>query len=407
MQQHDIVLFGASSFVGEILTRYMLEKYPVEGDVKWAIAGRSQSKLASLKDILGPQAAALPVLIADTNDQVAIDALVCSTKVMISTVGPYALYGEAVVKSCVTQGTDYVDLTGEPQWINKMINTYEEAAKISGARIVHSCGFDSIPSDLGVYFLQEIAKERFGQYCSSVKMRVKKMKGAASGGTVASMMNMVKEATSDKKLRRLLLNPYALCPSDHPFTAKQSDLKTLAYDNDIEAWIAPFVMAAINTRIVHRSNSLLGNQYGEGFLYDEAMITGKSVMGGIGAAALSAGLGGFMVAAAIPPSRWLMEKTILPKPGEGPSPAAQLAGHYDLRFVGKTQDGQSIRCKVTGDRDPGYGSTAKMLGQSAVCLLEDITKSDKSGGFWTPASIFGHKIIKRLEAHAGLSFSEQ
>jgi short subunit dehydrogenase-like uncharacterized protein len=407
MRQYDIVIFGASSFVGEILTAYMLEKYPVDGDLKWAVAGRSQRKLDKLKGSFGAVASALPVIVADTGDEASIDALVGSTRVIISTVGPYALYGEPVIKSCVTQGTDYCDLTGEPQWIKKMIDRYEEHAKISGARIVNSCGFDSIPSDLGVYFLQANAKQRLGHYCSSVKMRVKKIKGAASGGTVASVMNMIKEATKDKELRKLLVNPYALCPSDHPFKSKQTDLKTLAYDEDMKAWVAPFVMAAINVRIVHRTNSLLGNQYGEDFLYDEAMITGKSILGGVGAAAFSAGMGGFMLAAAIPPSRWLMEKTILPKPGEGPSPKAQLAGNYDLRFVGKTDDKQEIRCKVTGDRDPGYGSTAKMLGQSAVCLVEDIMKEDKGGGFWTPASIFGDKIIGRLEEHAGLSFSAE
>jgi short subunit dehydrogenase-like uncharacterized protein len=407
MEQYDVVLFGATSFVGAILTSYMLEKYPIEGNLKWAIAGRSESKLAQLKTSCGAAAMSLPCIAADADDKASIDALVGSTKVIISTVGPYALYGEPVIKSCVAQGTDYCDLTGEPQWIKKMIDRYEDVAKISGARIVHSCGFDSIPSDLGVYFLQEKAKQRFGQYCCSVKMRVKTIKGAASGGTVASMMNMIKEATKDRELRKLLVNPYALCPSTHPFKSKQTDLKTLAYDKDMQAWVAPFVMAAINIRIVHRTNSLLGNQYGEDFLYDEAMITGKSILGGISAAAFSAGMGGFMLAAAIPPSRWLMEKTILPKPGEGPSPKAQLEGHYDLRFVGKTHDGQEIRCKVTGDRDPGYGSTAKMLGQSAVCLVEDITKEDKIGGFWTPASIFGDKIIDRLEKHAGLIFSEE
>ena len=405
MRQYDIILFGATSFVGQILTGYLLEQHPCGGDVKWAIAGRSESKLEKLQLSFGEAASALPIIVANADDISAMEALVESTKVVISTVGPYALFGEPLIQACVAKGTDYCDLTGEPQWIKKMVDRYEAAAKTSGARIVHSCGFDSIPSDLGVYFLQETAKERFGEYCSSIKMRVKKMKGAASGGTVASMMNIVKEATKDKALRKLLVNPYALCPPNHPFTKKQTDLKTLAYDNDMQAWIAPFVMAAINVRIVHRTNSLLGNQYGENFLYDEAMVTGKSILGGMGAAALSAGLGGFMVAAAIPPSRWLMEKTILPKPGEGPSPKAQLEGFYDLRFVGKTDNGDLIRCKVTGDRDPGYGSTAKMLGQAALCLVQDISKEQKAGGFWTPASIFGTQIIARLEQHAGVTFS--
>lgn len=407
MQQYDIVLFGATSFVGEILTHYMQEKYPIGGDVKWAIAGRSDGKLTNLKSSLGAAAANLDTIIADTGNDASVEALVTSTKVLISTVGPYALYGESVVKACVAHGTDYCDLTGEPQWIKEMVIRYEDIAKISGARIVHSCGFDSIPSDLGVFFLQQNAKQQFDEYCSSIKMRVKSMKGAASGGTVASMMNMIKEASSDRELRKLLVDPYALCPADHPFTSKQTNLMTPAYDKDMKAWIAPFVMAAINIRIVHRSNSLLGNQYGNDFLYDEAMITGKSILGGMGAAAFSAGMGGFMLAAVIPPSRWLMEKTILPKPGEGPSPKQQLEGRYDLRFVGKTKNGQELRCKVTGDRDPGYGSTAKMLAESAMCLLEDISKDNKTGGFWTPASVFGMHIIARLEKQAGLSFTLQ
>lgn len=405
-RKYDIVLFGATSFVGDILSRYMLEQKGVGGDIKWAIAGRSQTKLEQLKSSLGAGAIDLPVIVADTNNQADIDAMCGSAKVVVSTVGPYALYGEPVIKSCVTQGTDYCDLTGEPQWIQKMLRRYEEVAKITGARIVHCCGFDSIPSDLGVYFLQETAQRRFGQYCNAVKLRVKAMKGAASGGTVASGINMIKEATKDKELRRLLSDPYAICPADHSFSAKQLDLKTARYDDDMKAWIAPFVMAAINIRVVHRSNALLDNRYGVDFLYDEAMITGKSALGGIGAAALSVGLGGFVVAAALPPSRWVMEKLILPKPGEGPSPKAQLEGYYDLRFVGKTANGQTLRCKVTGDRDPGYGSTAKMLGQSAICLVEDISLEQKGGGFWTPASVFGNKIIERLEKHAGMTFSE-
>ncbi|MDT0594135.1 saccharopine dehydrogenase family protein [Glaciecola petra] len=407
MQRYDIILFGATSFVGEILTRYMQENYPVGGRIKWAIAGRSEGKLSKLKASLGDAAANLDIIVANTDDDESIEALVTSTKVVISTVGPYALYGEVVVKACVAHGTDYCDLTGEPQWIKEMVTRYEDIAKISGARIVHSCGFDSIPSDLGVFFLQENAKLQFDEYCSSIKMRVKSMKGAASGGTVASMMNMIKEASSDRELRKLLSDPYALCPSDHPFTVKQTNLMTPAYDKDMQTWIAPFVMAAINIRIIHRSNSLLGNQYGNDFLYDEAMMTGKSILGGMGAAAFSAGMGGFMLAAVIPPSRWLMEKTVLPKPGEGPSQKQQLEGRYDLRFVGKTKNGQELRCKVTGDRDPGYGSTAKMLGESAMCLLEDISKEDKAGGFWTPASVFGMHIVQRLEKYAGLSFTLQ
>lgn len=407
MSQYDIVLFGATSFVGQIMSRYMLETYPVGSEVKWAIAGRSASKLAQLKTSLGSDAADIPVVVADAADEDAINAMCSDTKVVVSTVGPYALYGEPLIKACCTQGTDYCDLTGEPQWIAKMLRRYEAVAKISGARIVHSCGFDSIPSDLGLYYLQQQANEKYGQPCSQVKMRVKAMKGSASGGTIASMLNLIKEATADPSLRKMLANPYALCPPDHEFKARQFNLKAAKFDDDIQAWIAPFVMAAINTRIVHRSNAMLDSAYGKDFLYDEAMITGKDTKGGINATLLSIGLGGFMVAAALPPTRWFMEKLVLPKPGEGPSEKAQQEGYFDLRFVGKTTDGREMRCKVTGDRDPGYGSTAKMLSQAAVCLAKDISKDEKGGGFWTPASVFGGQLIDRLEKQAGLTFTSE
>ncbi len=402
MRQFDIILFGATSFVGEILTRYMLAQQPLNGEMKWAIAGRSPTKLNQLKLSLGDAAEALPIVVADTDNQASIDAMCGSTKVIASTVGPYALYGEPVIQSCAALGTDYCDLTGEPQWIHKMLGRHEAAANKSGARIVNCCGFDSIPSDLGVYFLQQRSKQTLKQHCNIVKMRVKAMKGGASGGTIASMLNAIKEAMQDKNIRKKIASPYALCPAGHGFKVKQINLKSAQYDKDVQAWIAPFVMAAINVRVVHRSNALLHKQYGENFLYDEAMITGPKAKGGMGAAALTAGLGGFMLAALLPPTRWLMEKTILPKPGEGPSPQAQLEGYYDLRFIGTTPDGQTISCKVTGDRDPGYGSTAKMLGQAALCLAQDM--NEKPGGFWTPASLFGEKIIARLEARAGLTF---
>ena len=402
MRQFDIILFGATSFVGEILTRYMLAQQPLNGEMKWAIAGRSPTKLNQLKLSLGDAAEALPIVVADTDNQASIDAMCGSTKVIASTVGPYALYGEPVIQSCAALGTDYCDLTGEPQWIHKMLGRHEAAANKSGARIVNCCGFDSIPSDLGVYFLQQRSKQTLKQHCNIVKMRVKAMKGGASGGTIASMLNAIKEAMQDKNIRKKIASPYALCPAGHGFKVKQINLKSAQYDKDVQAWIAPFVMAAINVRVVHRSNALLHKQYGENFLYDEAMITGPKAKGGVGAAALTAGLGGFMLAALLPPTRWLMEKTILPKPGEGPSPQAQLEGYYDLRFIGTTPDGQTISCKVTGDRDPGYGSTAKMLGQAALCLAQDM--NEKPGGFWTPASLFGEKIIARLEARAGLTF---
>ena len=396
----DVIVFGATSFVGEIVCRYMRDTY---SDVNWAIAARSEAKLTKLQADLKLEH--IPRLIADASDQPSIDALVEQTAVIISTVGPYALYGEPMIKACAKSGTDYVDLTGEPHWIHAMIEKYEVLAQTSGARIVHCCGFDSIPSDLGVFFLQQQAKQKLGKTCSQVSTRVKSMKGGASGGTVASIINVIKEATKDAKLRKLLANPYAICPKDHGFKAYQQNLSYAKYEEQTKSWIAPFVMASINTRVVHRTNALLNNEYGDRFLYDEAMMTGKSAKGGIMGWTVTAMLSGLMVGAAIPPTRWLLENTVLPKPGEGPSPDEQLNGFWDYRIYGTTDDNQKILVKVTGDRDPGYGSTAKMLSEAAISLAKDDAIQDKPGGFWTPATAFGDVLIDRLQKSAGLSFS--
>ncbi|MFK7841440.1 MAG: trans-acting enoyl reductase family protein [Sphingorhabdus sp.] len=398
-QKYDIIVYGASSFVGQIMTRYMHEQF-ADGSIRWAIAGRSQSKLEALSHDIG--LSDIEILVADASDEDALKTMCGRGKVVISTVGPYALYGDILVKVCAESGTHYCDLTGEPQWIRKMQLRYAEAAQESGALIVHCCGFDSIPSDLGVHFLQKQALETFGQPCSKINMRVAKLKGGASGGTIASIINMVKEAAGDADLRRQLQDPYSLCPPEHGFSAQQRDVK-MAYDDEYDSWIAPFVMAAINTRVVHRSNALTNNSYGVDFLYEEAMVTGKDGKGKRMARATAWGMNLFMVGLALPPVRWLLENYILPKPGEGPSEKEQLEGHYDLVFLGATAAGDQIKCRVTGDRDPGYGSTAKMLAQAAACLAQDMP-ADAKGGFWTPASILGDKLIERLRKHAGLTF---
>lgn len=401
---YDVIVFGATSFVGQIICRYLLDNYGFDQEVKWAIAGRSEGKLAAVKQDLGQGAAELPVLVADAADEKALTALCEQTRVVLSTVGPYALYGEPLVKVCAATGTDYCDLTGEVQWIRRMLDHHESAAKQSGARIVNCCGFDSIPSDLGVYFVQQAAQERFAKPCQRVKLRVKAAKGGFSGGTVASLMNVAKEATKSPELRRQLADPYLLClhgPANH---AEQPDVKLATFDKDFDAWLAPFVMAGINTRVVHRSNMLLNNGYGDGFQYDEALLTGSGAKGWLAAQGVTVGMGGFLAAAAIKPTRWLMEKYVLPAPGEGPSPREQENGFYDIRFYGQTDCGQMIRAKVTGDRDPGYGSTAKMISEAAICLAKEVPATAKAGGFWTPATVFGDALIARLTAKAGLTF---
>jgi short subunit dehydrogenase-like uncharacterized protein len=324
--------------------------------------------------------------------------------VVVSTVGPYALYGEPLVRVCAESGTDYCDLTGEVQWMKRMIDRYEDAARQSGARIVHNCGFDSIPSDLGVHFLQQHARAKFGHPCETVKMRVRSMRGGFSGGTVASLLNVLKEVAADPALRKSLQNPYLICPAGKVKGVRQPNVSLAEYDADFDAWVAPFVMSAINTRVVHRSNALAGHAYGREFRYDEALLTGRGARGRLTAAATGAGLGAFMLAGSVGPLRAALEKFVLPAPGEGPSPEQQRAGGFDLRFHGRCDNGHVIRARVTGDRDPGYGSTAKMLGQAAVCLAQDIPRARVGGGFWTPATAFGDKLIARLEAHSGVTF---
>ena len=398
---YDIILFGATSFVGDILTAYMMEQYPNGEGIAWAIAGRSENKLNELK--VRHNAQAIPYIIADAANPQQLEAMVKQTKVVVSTVGPYALYGEPLVKACVENGVDYCDLTGEVQWYKRMVDKYETTAKQKGARIVHCSGFDSIPSDLGVYYLQQQALKQYGEPCVDVKLGVAKLKGGASGGTVASMVNIAKEAAKDSALRKELKNPYSICPSGHGFTKRQVNISGAVYDDDFEQWLGPFVMAAINTRVVHRSNALANNAYGNEFSYSEAMLMGKGGKGKTRARNMGWGLGAFMVLAAIGPTRWLLEKFILPKPGEGPTPKEQLEGCFEYRFIGKTQSGKKLSVKVTGDRDPGYGCTAKMLGQAAVCLA-GIKKEEKNGGFWTPATIYQDDLIERLIAKSGLTF---
>jgi len=399
----DLVVFGATSFVGQILCAHLFARHGAGDGLSWAMAGRSRPKLEAVRDALGEGAAGLELIVCDAADESALRAMCARAQVVVSTVGPYALYGSPLVEACVETGTDYLDLTGEVQWIYRMIQEHEAQARETGARIIHCCGFDSVPSDLGVYFHQKTALERFGEPAAQIRMQVARIKGGASGGTVASIVNIARELASDSGLRRILANPYALVP-DGKARARQPNIKTPQRDPETGAWLGPFVMAAINTRIVHRSNALSDYAWGVDFLYDESMRMGKGLKGGLGAYAFTGGLGAFMAGAALPPSRWLLERFILPKPGEGPTPEEQENGLYDLRFYGTTAGGDRLVTRVTGDRDPGYGSTAKILGECAACLAQDIDRNDKGGGFWTPATALGDALLTRLEQHAGLTF---
>ncbi|WP_149361712.1 saccharopine dehydrogenase family protein [Lolliginicoccus suaedae] len=403
--EHDLVVFGATSFVGKILARNLAEHFASGADsLRWAIAGRSRAKLEEVRRSLGDAWQDLPIIVADASNEDQLRDLCAQARVVVSTVGPYALYGEPLVKVCAETGTDYCDLTGETQWIKRMIDKHESTAQQSGARIVHCCGFDSIPSDMGVYFLQQQARKQWGAPATEVAMRVKTLKGGASGGTIASMINIVEEAAGDPALRKQLANPYYLCPPDHGFTARQHWVKSAELDKDFDAWAAPFIMAAINERVVHRSNALSGKAYGERFTYNEAVLTGTGARGRITALSLVTGLGAFMAGAAIKPTRSLLQRYVLPKPGEGPSPEAQAAGRYDIRFAGRSESGDAMRAKVTGQGDPGYGSTGKILAQAAISLALDHASNSRDGGFWTPATLFDERFIDRLTRYAEMRF---
>ena len=404
VKKFDLVIYGASSFVGQILTEYLYEHIGLTRKVKWAIAGRSEAKLTKLRSSLGEGAAKLPIIIADSHDEAGLRDMCERSRVIVSTVGPYALYGELLVKVCAENGNDYCDLTGEAYWIKQMMDRYQEAAKKSGARIVNCCGFDSIPSDLGVHFLQQEGKQQFGTFFNNVKLRVKSMKGGASGGTIASMIEMIVAAKADPGLRKQMGNPYILCPEKHDYRIRQASIKAPVFDKDFQAWAAPFIMEAINARVVLRSNSLLNMAYGEDFSYGEAMLSGQGIKGRLTALGIAGGLGAFAGSLIFDPVRNLMQKYVLPKPGEGPSLQDQLNGYFDIRLHGRNKNDQQLMVQVTGDRDPGYGCTAKMLAQAALCLAFDLSADDKAGGFWTPATAMGDLLVERLSEHAGMTF---
>lgn len=405
-RSYAVVLYGATSFVGKITAHYLTEflsnaKHKNGANVTWAIAGRDEDKLNKLQSQL---ASKVDIIVANSNDEVSLDEMTKQTQVIISTVGPYLKYGEPLIKSCAGNGTDYVDLTGEAIFIKDMMDKYQDTAKQSGARIVNSCGFDSIPSDLGVYFTQTKAEEKFGDACDVIHMRVKAAKGGLSGGTIASMVTIFEEVGEDKSRRKQVANPYLLNDDKDAPSVRQDNISKPQYDSEHKRWLAPFVMASINTRIVHRTNQLLGYEYGRDFKYDEAMWMKDGVKGQLSSYAMSAGLFGFAAAMMIKPSRELLSKHVLPKSGSGPSKEDQENGYFDIRLFGQTAKKETINTKVTGDKDPGYGSTSRMLAQAALCLAQDISKKDIDGGFWTPASAMGDELLKRLEDHAGLSF---
>lgn len=405
---HHLTVFGATGFTGRLVADYLAEAYPPTaaagdglGPLRWAIAGRDRDKLESVRGQLGLDADA--VVVADARDPDSLAAMCRATEVVVTTVGPYAKYGSELVAACVTAGTDYCDLSGEVPWMRRTIDRHHDDAYRGGTRIVHSCGFDSIPSDCGVRFLQNEARARHGRFCESVQLTLTGSSGSFSGGTFASLFGVVDAARADRDVARLLADPYALNPPAPPGDCPEAgDRRGARYDEQLGKWTAPFVMAGINTRIVRRSHALAGFPYGRDFCYCEAMATGRGTTGRLAAKLLAGGIGAVIGVAPVT----AVVRRLVPDPGEGPDAEAREAGYFKMQLRGRLRgSGEVVSGEVTGKRDPGYGCTSRMLAECAVALAR--TRGERrEGGVLTPAYALGAELLEggRLE-RAGVSFA--
>ena len=397
MKQFDIIIWGATSFTGKLVVEYIFKKF-ASTKIKWAIAGRNKEKLENVRSKVADKN--IPIFIADSFDEKSLSVIVKKSKVICSTVGPYSLYGSLLVELCVKHSTNYCDITGEAHWIRTIIDKFHKDAKKKKIKIVNSCGFDSIPSDMGVYFIQNQIKKAYESYAKSIKMRVAGIRGGISGGTYGSMNNLLKEAYADKSVFKVLNNPYGLNPRDKMEGLDKKDLRKIIFDNESKSWIYPFIMAGINTKIVRRSNALSNFQYGKEFTYEEATMAGKGISG-----FWKAILALFPLAMiGINPNSFLKKivNSFMPKPGEGPGIEKRKNGFYNLRFYITIDKKRKAFAKVIGDSDPGYGSTSKMLAESALSLAFDNLPGNY--GVITPSFAMGDKLLNRLKENAGLSF---
>lgn len=390
----DVVLFGATSFVGRLCAEYLAGAAPPQARI--ALAGRSRERLLELRSSLGARAAEWPLLVADTTDPGSVGELAAATRVLATTVGPYRRYGLPVLEACATAGTHYADLTGEVLFMREAIDRFDAVAAASGARIVHSCGFDSIPSDLGVLLLHEAAADGAGEL-EETTLVVRAMKGGASGGTIASLKGELDAARTDRELARLLADPYALSPDRgaEPRLGDERDLRGVRNDRELGTWVGPFVMSAINTRVVRRSNALQGWAYGPRFRYREVMGFGSGPLAAAQAGALAGGVGALMAGLSVRPLRAALDR-VLPAPGEGPSERRRERGFFRIEIHARTSSGARYLCRVAASGDPGYKATAVMFGESGLCLALDGEQLPPRAGVLTPATAMGDALVRRL-----------
>jgi short subunit dehydrogenase-like uncharacterized protein len=403
-REFDVVLWGATGFTGGLVAEHLYVRHGVGRDLRWALGGRDRAKLESVRAGLGSGAADLDLVVGDSLDAEDMAALAARTRVVCTTVGPYARLGSELVEACVAAGSDYCDLTGETHWMRSMIDRHGEAAAASGARIVHSCGFDCIPSDVGVWFLQQEMLQRHGVASPRVKLGVGAFRGGVSGGSTASMLAMMESARTDPSVLEVWSDPYGLNPPGERWGPDDGERLAPHPEPAFGQWAAPFVMGAVNTKVVRRTNALLGFAYGRDFRYEESMLTGAGPVGAVRAVALAGAFGGGMAAVQLPPLRRLIGE-LAPGPGQGPSPGQRERGFFELHLWGAVpgDDDTALRVTVRGDRDPGYGATSRMLGEAAVALAED--DLDAGGGFWTSASALGPSLAVRLPARAGVTLT--
>ncbi|HEX9998972.1 MAG TPA: saccharopine dehydrogenase NADP-binding domain-containing protein [Actinoplanes sp.] len=406
VREHDIVVYGASGFVGVLVAQHLAEHAPA--GTRIALAGRSAAKLADVNRRLGVD---WPILLAEATDDAALERLATSARVMLTTVGPYAKYGRPLVRACAVAGTHYVDLTGEVLFVRASIDENDAVARSSGARIVHSCGFDSVPSDLGVHVLHAaVAADGAGELTDAT-MVVTSIRAGISGGTVDSMRNQLDVVRTDRRLRRIAASPYSLSPdrSAEADLGRQDDMATVrgdTVDPALRGTLAPFVMASYNTRVVRRSNALRDWAYGRRFRYRELMSVGTSPLSGLVAAGTKLGLGALVAGLMLPPTRFVLDR-LLPKPGEGPGEKARREGHFTMDFFATTTTGARYRARFRAQGDPGYVATAVMLGESALALVHDRDALPPGGGgVLTPATALGDALVSRLRA-AGMEISSR